>query len=148
TAIGAIRSRSSVWRPPSYGSARAPRAVQRTPGSVAAASTADYACTIFPTKTLSDPGACGVTNRRGVKLCHQILTSNQARTDNCTEAAVLRGAREHPGLSSIPWGSSVRHHDEDLSDPAFAASPTAPGLDLLVRPLDAIRHGRINCTAA
>ena len=51
------------------------------PGSVAAACTADYACTIFPTKTLSDPGACGVTNRRGIKLCHQILTSNYARTD-------------------------------------------------------------------
>jgi hypothetical protein len=46
------------------------------PGSVAAACTADYACTIFPTKTLSDQGACGVTNRRGIKLCHQILTSN------------------------------------------------------------------------
>jgi hypothetical protein len=84
------------------------------PGSVAAACTADYACTIFPTKTLSDPAACGVTNRRGIKLCHQILTSNYARTDqlhgggrfaretirslrptthgqiNCTGAAVLR----------------------------------------------------------
>ena len=58
-----------------------PRPVRRTPGSVAAACTADYACTIFPTKTLSDPGACGVTNRRGIKLCHQILTSNYARTD-------------------------------------------------------------------
>ena len=53
-----------------------PRPVQHTPGSVAAACTADYACTIFPTKTLFDPGACGVTNRRGIKLCHQILTSN------------------------------------------------------------------------
>jgi hypothetical protein len=30
---------------------------------------------------LSDPGACGVTNRCGIKLCHQILTSNYARTD-------------------------------------------------------------------
>jgi hypothetical protein len=58
-------------------------------------------------------------------------------------------ARENtPGLSSMAGGSSVRHHDEDLSDPAFAASPTAPGLDLLIRPLDAIRHGRINCTTA
>ena len=48
---------------------------------MAAACTADYACTIFPTKTLSDSGGCGVTNRRGIKLCHQILTSNYARTD-------------------------------------------------------------------
>ena len=42
----------------------------------------------------------------------------------------------------------VRHHDEDLSDPALAVSPTAPSLDLLVRPLRPIRHGRINCTTA
>src|SRR6516225_7345670 len=90
-----------------------PRPVQRTPGSVAAACTADYACTIFPTKTLSDPGACGVTNRRGIKLCHQILTSNWARTDQLNRAAVLRAMESRdstrpmpPGLSSIGVGSN------------------------------------------
>ena len=80
-----------------------PRPVQRTPpGSVAAACTADYACTIFPTKTLSDPGACGVTNRRGIKLCHQILTSNYARTDQLHGGGRFAREEEHPQMTPRP----------------------------------------------
>ena len=54
-----------------------------------------------------------------------------------------------PACPAYPRGDlrvlSVRHHDEDLSDPAFAVSQTAPSLDLLIRPLGQITHGRINC---
>src|SRR6516164_3730689 len=52
------------------------------PGSVTAACSADYACTTFPTKTLSDPSACGVSNRRGIRHSHQIVKSNEAQTDS------------------------------------------------------------------
>src|SRR5262249_12881043 len=40
---------------------------------------------IFPTKALFDPGACGVTNRRGMELCHHV----QLGTDRST----ARGGR-------------------------------------------------------
>src|SRR5262249_28397217 len=69
------------------------------PGSVAAACTADYACTIFPTKTLSDPSACGVTNRRGIRHSHQIVKSNEAPTDQlhgADRSSSLPTARERP----------------------------------------------------
>src|SRR5215475_1085974 len=91
---------------------------------------------IFATKTLSDPGACGVTNRRGIRHSHQIVKSNEAQTDQLHGAAVLRAAtmmsRGHPGLSSIPPGSVVAACSADYACSIFPtktlSDPSARGV--------------------
>jgi hypothetical protein len=53
-----------------------PRPVQHTPGVSGGGLHRRLCLHHLPDEDFVYPGTCGVTNRRGIKLCHQILTSN------------------------------------------------------------------------
>ena len=94
------------------------------PGSIAGASVVSG----IAMKTFVWPSVCGVTNRRGIRPCHQILTSNSARTDQLhrhpsptARVDLTSFARDHlaffdrGGCPSWGWGRGQ------------SARPLAPG---------------------